>query len=207
MATLGTMRARIARELQVDATNFSADIDAAVFSAISFYDDQDFWFLEAAPSLFVMTLTSQVALSTVLPDRSEIMSIIVHLGSRRMNMRYRTYQELLDLDIDDNYAGDPVFWSIHHDNLIIEPRLRQTRTIEIVHTLRRSMSASASASSVWTNEAEEVIRLHAEADIMENRLKDYLGADRAKARLRAVLESLNEKTVARKSQQRVRPRM
>lgn len=205
MATLGDMRTRIARELQIDASGMSAEIDAAIFSAIEFYNDYDFWFLEATPVLFVGTLTNEFDLSTVLPDMSSIKTAVVHLGSRRLNMHYRTHQELLDLDIDDNYAGDPVYWTVRAGKFIVEPRLRQSRTIELHYSNKTTLTASASAESVWTNEAEELIRMHAEADILENRIKDYQGADRARIREMFTLENLQDKTVRRNSFGRIRP--
>ena len=69
------------------------------------------------------------------------------------------------------------------------------------------MTASASASSVWTNEAEELVRLHAEVDIMENRMKSYDEALRKRGRLAEVLLSLDEKTVIRRGNRRLKPYM
>ena len=69
------------------------------------------------------------------------------------------------------------------------------------------MTACASASSVWTNEAEELIRLAAEVDILENRMKDFDEAMRKRGRLMAVLENLDEKTVRRRGARRIKPFM
>lgn len=207
MTTLGTMRARIARELQINQSTFQSEIDDAILSAVRFYNHHDFWFLETGVTSFVGTLTSAFPLATVLPDYAHIDAVVVRLGSRRLNMRYRTYQELLDLDIDDNYAGDPIYWSIHHEMLFVEPRLRQTRTFEITYSAQKNITLTASQSGVWMNEAEELIRLHAEADIAQNRMKDYQTGQLAMARLQGVLHNLEETTVRRKAYQRVRPRM
>lgn len=207
MATLGTMRTRIADELQVDATVFATEIDRAIFSAIEFYNDTDFWFLESSPATFVATLTNEFQLATILPGSSSIKNVVVHLGSRRLNMEYRTHSELIDLDIDDNFAGDPVYWTVHHQALIVEPRLRATHTIELHYSRKMTLSVSASASSVWTTEAEELIRMHAEADILENRLKDYPASDRAKIREMMTLSNLNEKTVQQKQYRRIVPHL
>lgn len=207
MATLGAMRSRIARELQIDATTFASEINDAIFSAIAFYEDNDFWFKEVGSTKFVGTLTNEFALSTVLPGVSSIKDIVVHLGSRKQVMQYRTHNELLELDIDENYAGDPTYWTIHHAALIVEPKLRQSRTIEVFYSRRLSLTSSASASSAWTTEAERLIRMRAEVDIAVNRMKDYATAERAKIQEMEELAKLDEKTVQQKSLRRVRPHL
>lgn len=207
MATLGTLRTRISDELQIDASAFSDEIDRAIFSAISYYDDRDFWFLDATPVLFTLSSTAKYALSTILPGRSDIREISLHLTPGKTELLYRTLSEMLALDFSENYTGQPVYWTIDHDNLIIYPSPNQTRTAEAYYTLRRSLTASASASSVWTNEAEELIRLHAEIDILENRIKDPDEAMRKRGRLLGVMLNLDEKTVTRRGNRRLKPFM
>jgi len=207
MATLGDMRTRIADELQIDESTQATEIDRAVFSAVRFYNDNDFWFLDTAPTTFTLSATSNYALGTILPDRSQIKSISLHLTPGRTELRYRTLQEILDLDFDDAYTGVPLYWTIDNDTLIVHPVPNVTRTAEAYYSLRYSMTASASASSVWTNEAEELIRLHAEVDILENRIKDYAEAMQKRGRLATVVAKLDEKTVAIRGLRRMKPFM
>lgn len=207
MATLGTLRSNIANELQIDATVYSSEIDLAIFSAIKFYQDKDFWFLDASSTTFQVSATAKYSLATVLPGRSQIKNILLHLTPGTQLMQYRTMEEMLGLDFDQSYTGDPLYWSIDNEQLHILPRAGITRTAEVYYSLRYSMTASASASSVWTNEAEELIRLHAEADILENRIKDFDEAMRKKGRVQTVLANLNEKTVVRRGVRRIKPFM
>lgn len=208
MATLGTLRTRIADELQIDASTFATEIDRAIFSAVAFYNDEDFWFLETSPAMVTLSSTTQYALLTVLPDRSQIFTLSLHINQSKSEMHFRTLEEMLDLEYDTDFAGEPLYWSIFNDQLMILPRPNRTYTAEVHYSLRRSMTASASASSVWTNEAEELIRLHAMADLMENRIKDFQGAVQTKARLKLeVLPNLHKKTVARKRSSRIKPFM
>lgn len=207
MATLGTMRTRIADELQIDATVQATEIDRAIFSAVAYYNDKDFWFLDTASTTFQVSATAKYSLATILPGRSQIKNILLHLSPTRQLMHYRTMEEILDLDFDDAYRGEPLYWSIDNEQLHILPRANVTRTAEVYYSLRYSMTASASASSVWTNEAEELIRLHAEADILENRTKDPGAASIVKAREYDVLRNLGEKTVVRRGARRIKPFM
>lgn len=205
MATLGDMRTRIADELQIDATTYSVDIDRAIFSSIKKYDDKDFWFLEAAPATVLFTLTSNYTLSTMIPDRSEIKSIRLELSPGLGTMYLKTQEEIIDLEFDEDFTGQPSYWAIHHDSLMIRPTPQRTFTAQVWYSLRASMTASASATSVWTNEAEELIRLCSEVDLMETRIRDYEGAGRLRMRMDEIVNVLNEKTVARTSKRRTKP--
>ena len=207
MATLGTMRTRIADELQIDVTTYQTEIDRAVFSAIAFYQDDDFWFLETSPTAIVLSLTTAYDLGTVLPGRAEITALQLQMTPGRMPMMYRTLPEYLELDFDDSFTGEPLYWTIHHNTLMVQPSPNRTYTAMAWYNSNFSMTASASAQGVWTNveSAEEIIRLHAEADILENRIKDYDGAGRKLVRLDMVLNKAREKTVNRSSARRLKP--
>lgn len=207
MATLGDMRTRISDELQIDASTYADEIDRAIFSAVEFYNDRDFWFLQATPTTFIVSATTRYALSTIVPNASRVKLITLHLSPIKTELHYRTLEEIAALDFSDNYTGQPVYWSIDHDTLLLYPPANVTRTAEVYYTLRRSMTASASASSVWTNEAEELVRLHAEVDVLENRIKDYDEALRKRGRLAQVLLNLDEKTIARTGLRRIKPFM
>lgn len=205
MATLGDMRTRIADELQIDATAYAVEIDRAIFSSIAFYNDKDFDFLEAAPTVLTISATVAYPLLSAIPDRSEIKEIQLHLNNSHFTLDYRPFSVMVDWDWSDENEGDPSWWTIWNDELRFDSYPNQTRTAVVWHTLRRSMDPDADATSVWTNEAEELIRLHAEVDLLENRIKDYEDAGRKRGREAEVLTNLNEKTVTRKSMRRVRP--
>lgn len=207
MATLGRLRSIIAQELQIDATTYSVEIDRAIFSAIEFYNDKDYWFLDTSPATFILSATANYSLGTILPGRSQIKAISLHLTPGRSELFYRTLTEILEMDFDEGYTGQPCYWTIDNDTLKVYPTPNVTRTAEVYYSLRYSMTASASASSVWTNEAEELIRLHSEIDILEIRMKDFDEAMRKRGRLGEVRNMLDEKTIARRGLRRIKPFM
>lgn len=205
MATLGDMRTRIADELQIDAATYAVEIDRAIFSSIKKYENKDFYFLEAAPTLVLFTATSMYSLTTVLPDRSEVKSVRLELSPGLGTMFMKTQEEIINLEFDEDFTGQPSYWAIHHDTLIIRPTPQQTYTAQVWHSLRNTMVPTISSSSVWTTEAEELIRICSEIDILENRIKDYEEAARKRPRLIEALEYLDEATVARTSKRRTKP--
>lgn len=205
MATLGAMRTRIADELQIDATTYSVEIDRAIFTSIKKYEDKDFWFLETSPATVLFTATSAYSLSLLLPNRSEIKTVRLQLSPGLGTMYMKTQEEIIEMDFDENFTGQPSYWAIHHDTLLIEPTPQRTFTAVIWYSLRNSMTASASASSVWTNECEELVRLTAEVDLLENRIKDYDEALKKRPRMVEAYNIIDEKTVTRTSKRRTKP--
>lgn len=205
MATLGDMRTRIADELQIDATAYSVEIDRAIFSSVAFYNDYDFDFLEAAPLSISLTSTVAYSLPTFLPDRSEIKKVQLVLGNSNFALEYRPMSVMVDYDWAPTRTGDPYWWTIWDDELRFDSYPTQTRTAIIWYTINSALTADAAATGVWMNEAEELIRLHAEVDLLENRIKDYEDAGRKRGREAEVLLNLQTKTVTRKSMRRLRP--
>lgn len=203
MATLGTMKTRIASELQIDATEFDSDIEAAVFTAIEYYNDSDYWFLEATPSVVIFTATAAYDLDTMIPGRSQIHNLQLQYNAFTEDMLFRTPGEFASLQ--SQFSGDPNYYTVNANQLLIEPVPSRTFTAIAWHTLRRSITASNSASGVWTTEAEEIIRLHAKIDLCTNRIKDYQEAMQLQGRLADVLKKTDEKTVMRRGSRRIRP--
>lgn len=207
MATLGDMRTRIADELQIDATTYATEIDRAIFSAIEHYNDEDYWFLESTPATILFSQTTAYSLATLLPGRSQINSVVPQWTIVRQPMEQRGVRELLDFAYDDTMIGEPTYYAINADQLIVRPMPSGTFTAQVWYSLRNSMTASASASSVWTNEAEQLIRIAAEIDLLENRIKDYEEAAKKYPRLAMQESKLNDKTVKRRGSRRIKPWM
>lgn len=205
MANLGAMRARIARELQIDATTYASEIDDAIFTAIRRYHDKDFWFLDNTQRTFTLSATTHYSIASYFPQRSKIKSLSLHINGAKEEMHYRTLDEMLAIDYDPNYTGDPLYWHIDGDQLMVLPKPRRTFTAEVYFTQRATLTASASASNVWTGEGEELIRITAEIDILRNRIKDHDEADRKMLDLRLAKAALDEQTVQRKSMSRIKP--
>lgn len=203
MATLGAMKARIANELQIDATEFDSDITAAIFSSIDFYNDSDYWFLEATPSVILLTATAAYDLETVIPGRSQIRNLQLVYNQSTEEILYRTPGEFAKLQA--TFTGDPNYYTVYADQLMVEPVPSRTFTAIAWYSLRRSITASDSASGVWTTEAEEIIRLHAKVDLLTNRIKDYDEAMRIQGRLILLLNKTDEKTVIRRGSRRLKP--
>lgn len=206
MATLGDMRARIARELQIDATAYADEIDDAITSSISLYNDEDFYFLDATPTTVLLTATSAYSLSTILPDRSNIRTVTLQYNQDVQELDFRTVGEFAGLQ--STFTGDPLYWTINADQMLVEPVPVRTFTAVVWHTDSNTLvSMSACATSVWTNEAEEIIRLCAKVDLLTNRIRDFEAAGVMQGRLELVVQKMHQKTVVRRRARRLRPHL
>lgn len=206
MATLGDMRSRIANELQIDETAYATEIDNAILSSVEYYNDEDFYFLDASPTNVLLTATSAYSLSTILPDRSNIRTVTLQYNNDVQVMDFRTVGEFAGLQ--SQFTGDPLYWTVNADQLLVEPVPVRTFTAVVWHTDQNTiLSVSACATGVWMNEAEELIRLAAKVDILTNRIRDYEAAGVIAGRLQTIEKKLHEKTTVRRSARRLRPHL
>lgn len=194
MATRGDLITRLMKELHLDGTSYTAEAVNAIDSAVAFYRGERFWFNEGVTE-FVLATASTITLSSSLPDSVSIDSVRATDAS---GSRYvLTPENLADFNAHATTTAEPERYAVHAAQLHLWPVNNATRTIEVRWSGRVTMTASNSSSCVWTNEAEELVRMHATIDLCENFLLDLPRADRARAREGQVLGRLLAETVSR----------
>lgn len=194
MATRGDLINRITSELHLESASYTAQVEDAVDSAVAFYRPERFWFTEGTTSITLIT-EGTVTLSSELPDSVVIDHVrAVDDSGTPYPLHYETWAEF---QAHESMTAEPTYWALHHRLLHVWPTNNKTRTVEVEWSGRVTMTASNSSSCVWTNEAEELIRMHAKADLCENFLLDLPAADRARGRESTVLLQLVRETVLR----------
>lgn len=194
MSTRGQLISRIITELHLETASYTAQVVDAITSAVSFYRPERFWFTEGTTSITIATVGT-VTLSSDLPDSVVIDSIrAIDASGSPYPLHKDTWIEFQD---HVSMTAEPTRYAIHHAQLHLWPTNNVTRTVEIEWTGRVTMTASNSSSCVWTNEAEELIRLHAKTDLCENFLADLPAADRYRGREGVVLGQLVSETIKR----------
>ena len=191
MATRGDLINRIISELHLETASYTAQVINAINSAVDYYRPERFWFTEGATSLTLLTASS-ITLSSSLPDSVTIDH--VRLAADAEPLTFETWSEF---QAHATMTAEPTRWALHHQMLHVWPTNNATRTVEVEWSGRVTMTASNSSSCVWTNEAEELIRLHAECDLCENFLLDLPRADRCRGRESTVLTQLISETIKR----------
>lgn len=194
MATRGNLIDRIISELHLESGSYTAQVINAIDSAVAFYRPERFWFTEGTTSVTLATASS-ITLSSDLPDSVVIDNIRV---ADNTGTFYPLVKETwTEFQAHESMTSEPSYWALHHQMIHVWPTNNATRTVEVEWSGRVTMSASNSSSCVWTNEAEELIRLHAECDLCENFLIDLPRADRLRGREMTVFQQLMSETISR----------
>lgn len=194
MATRGDLINRIITELHLEHTSYTAQVAYAIDSAVAFYRSERFWFNEGSTQFTVAT-SSTINISSTLPDSVMIDTVKVadESGSTYL-LTPETYEEMV---AHATMTAAPENYAIQAQMIHLWPSNDVTRTIVVSWAGRVTMSASNSSSCVWTNEAEELIRMHSTVDLCENFLLDLPRADRARGREAQALQQILSETVKR----------
>ncbi len=190
MATLGTMKTRIADEIA--RADLTSQIAAAILSAIEFYDRRRFWFNETEATFNTIAGTDAYAaadaafLATLIEDDS----MTVTVSGSKEPMRKISFAEMQRYRIDLVQSGPPTHYAYYRQRLYLHPVPDAAYPIIVFHTAMLGIPANDGASNAWTTEAEELIRLRAKADLFENVIREFGEADRLRAREQEALQSL-----------------
>ena len=193
MATRGTLITRILSELHLENGSFTSQVENALTSAVAYYQSERFWFSEGTTEFTVAT-ASTITLSSDLPSAVILDTVEAVTASGRITLQPETWP---DFSSHGTATAEPTSFCVQGQLLHLWPTNNQTRTIAVSWSGRYTMTASNSSSCVWTNEAEELIRLHIKVDLCENFLLDLPAADRYRGREGSVLDRLVEETIKR----------
>jgi len=174
MSNLGTLRARIAREMKRgDITADSPAVMDSIVSAIDYFANQRFFFNEFSDTAF--SASSSVR-SQTLPIIPVILDgVKVKHGNREYPLEERTWSWMDDTD-SGMFYGYPDYYSWHTNSLRLYPPPNDSYSLVIsgVKLLTEvSVSASNSASNAWTSDAEAMIRLQAKAYLWRDELRNH----------------------------------
>lgn len=199
MSTLGDLKTRIYSEIH---QTMSTAVQNAVLDAVKYYQTERFWFNEASVN-FNLSLTTQYALS-VIPKLISVDTFKVWQGSVPYLLQRISWNHIEQLDSETSSSNTPSDYAIHHETLRIYARPSVTVTAQVNYHKSITLSASNSASAVWTNEAEEIIRHRAKGLLYANILLDTGQAQVSHTLELQALNRLFARTAKRQSSGKVR---
>ncbi len=169
MTTFGRLKERIENELQRDSTD--SELSDAIVASIDFYRRQRFnWNTKRATTATV----AAVEYYQLPPDYVEADSLRLTKDHTRDHLTERSFVWIDAREGPDNQYARPAVFSIQNREMRLYPIPDQSYTILLsyVYALPEiSVSAADSATNAWMTEAEELIRLHAKADLLMNRIR------------------------------------
>ena len=190
MTNFGTMQDRIADEL--DRSDLTTQIQAAIQSAIAFYQDERFFFNEGVTNIVTATASEAYAVSSIL----DIDYVVVNVNGHPADMTPRPF-DYIDSIRDPSYTGIPHQYGIFADQMYVYPVPNDVYTIEVAGCIALGTLTATADTNAWMTSGEELIRRRAKADLCNDILKDYEEADRqTQLELRA-LERLKARTFSK----------
>lgn len=206
MATLATLRTRIADDLA--RADLTSQISAAIDDAIQFYGmSERFWMGENVQTFSTVAgqeWYTDAETGSLLSVMGEDDSVTVTVSGYPYPLRKVTYETMEALSTAGTTRGIPAYYCFYRQRMRFYPAPDAVRTITLSF-VRFSYGPTVSntawrdagfgpvfdtAEGFWTTEAEELIRLHAKIDLLENVIRDFTEADRLKPRLQMVLTML-----------------
>lgn len=207
MSTFGQMRTRIREELN-RGTDYDAVINRCIASAVVFYRGRRFAFSTVRATTAVVDGIEYYSLPD---DFVEVDHIRVEDGQDFDPMREVTFDWIDDHRRSPDYESRPEKFAIQNRELRVWPVPDQSYTLLMsYHRDWPELSASASdgVSIALTDEGEELIRLHAEADILETYIQGedaFRKADRLRVREGQIYREMKRLANRQQSTGRIMP--
>lgn len=168
MATYAEVQAQILNDLHRD--DLTDQVQTAMSNALTKLRMERFWFNETQTS-FTVTVTSDYAITSVLPSLLEIDAVRVWDNGSPIELLRAHWDSLNSLDETDS-TGIPSHWAVHHQMLRLYPAPNSTMSVEVVGLKELSLSA-------WCSYAPMLVRSTAEVELYGLVTHDMQGASRA----------------------------
>lgn len=176
MSGLATVISRIRTDLD-RGTAYDSRIRQAIEDAIHYYRAIRFGFNSRRTTF---TVTSEYTSLTA--DWLEVDALALELSAGEVRpLQERPWPWIHNRARDASLSDEPCDFAIQNRQLRLYPPPDQTYSVQMVYLYDlggvltdgsgASLSASDSFSNAWTKEAEQLIRMHAQADILINYIK------------------------------------
>jgi len=191
MATLADLKTRIVAELMRDDLDSGGDLESHMVSTIGraceYYADRRFWFNAIVTTVDTVGGTATVAIPATVRrvDRVTIPAHNVELTEAILGE--------VD-DIDSVTQGRPERYAYHNDSLRLFRVPDAIYTLRIYGVAQIAAPATGTDTSVWTNEAQDLICAHTKAALLRFPFRDPNGVALAIAEEQDALARLLRET-------------
>lgn len=179
MTTLAQFESQIYREIH---QTLSTEVRNAVLESVRFYQSERFWFNEAQAN-FNISLSSVYVLSNLIPKMVKIDHMKFYQGTTPYTVYPQSWDYLEHIDDGNTTASAPDCYAVHHEMLRFYPTPSATSSVVVTYHKAITLTSSGTSSTVWTNEAADLIRHRAKGLLYANVLLDP-----AQAQVEATLE-------------------
>lgn len=195
MTDLGTMKARIASEL--NRIDLDDQIATAIQSAIQAYEYETFWFNESRDITF-NTAADQEFYGHDDEEHIDnlllIHQVTITVNSQRYKLEPRLYQQIEEWAVNTSTTGQPTDFAYYNQQLRLYPIPDAVYAIRISGRIRFQALTNEGDTNAWMTDAEPLIRYRAKVDLFENYLFDTANADRQRLWEAQALQRLRTET-------------
>lgn len=180
--SLTTLKARIASELH--RSDLTSDIASAISTAITYYRSRRFEFNELSASFnTVAAQESYTSGDTGFPtDLAQIDTLRITVSGTRYMLEAIPFAELQARSVTTSTTGAPDAYAWYAQKLFLHPIPDGAYAVLVSYQQRSAVPASdADTTSVWTNQAEALIRHCAKKIICRDVTRDPDGFKAAQA--------------------------
>lgn len=167
MSDYGTMVSRIKDELK--RSDLETQIKRAIITSLAFYKRHRFTWNHTRATLALTPNTEYYQLPS---NFVEVDTLILQSGNSELDYLYERTHHWLDREKEwDGYRSRPAVFAIQNYELRLYPTPDQTYTILMSYQFEQksiTYSATTTASNEWMTQGEELVRLHAKIDVLEN---------------------------------------
>jgi len=177
MSDYGTMTSRILDDM--NRTDLTSQAQSAIKSAIAFYENRRFWFLEQRPTSNTVAGQEFYGLPSDFLDSD---SLVLEVNNWTYPLHERRYNVLEDWFVKSaTFTGYPTDYAIYDKQIRLYPIPNSdTYTFTLSYYKRLSSLGSDSDTNDWMTEGEELIRRRAEWTLNSGKLRDYDAAQACK---------------------------
>lgn len=160
MGTLTLLKSRIASDLK--RTDLTAHIAYAIADAVDEYKGKHFHFNQARDTFDTVAGTEFYTTSSIPTDIGQIDALTLTTGGNRYLMQRISFDRHEEMAVSTTATGQPSCWSWYAQQLRLYPIPDAVYTLTISYLQRIDLQADDGTETVWTTQAENLIRACAE---------------------------------------------
>ena len=203
MATLADLRARIADDLARD--DLATQIADAIRDAVRRYEGERFWFNEFWRVTATLSASAQALALADLPIAPvAVARVRLRIGNGVWSELRRENAACIAAAQDVAQSAEPAAWCIAADSLQFDTSADRDYELLLDGVRKLSTASAATDTSVWMNDARDLIRAATEKALYLDVIKDAEQATACAAREAEALAMLRAKSNARAAGRSVR---
>lgn len=194
MATLGDLKTRIITELSRDdlTDDLASQLATHLGRAIEYYADTRFWFNAAFGSATATAGTATVAIPGGIRQIDR-----VTIPAAQVDLIEKTFP--LIVNVTNSTPARPQFYAYYNDSIWLSPVPDSAYTLEFYGIAQITQPAGDSGSTVWTNEAQDLIVNHTKMTLCRDQFRDPEGTQLALGATQDAFKRLRRETARRLS--------